>query len=281
MTEYINWNGKIVEKDKFHISPDNRSFRYGDGFFETMKIADHNILLANFHFARFFSSLQLLSFDVPVFFTQEYFTEQIQNLLKKNKHSSLARVRLMIYRGNGGLFDPENMYPNFVIQSWPLSESINELNANGLTIDIYTQARKVCDSFSMVKSNNYLAYAMAALWAKKNRLNDCLLLNPYNNICDSAIANIFIVQNNLIKTPAIAEGCVKGVVRSYLIECCKKDNIAISETAISVHDILQASEVFLTNAVAGIRWVKQLGERAYYEPFTAVKLYNDYMKNRP
>jgi branched-subunit amino acid aminotransferase/4-amino-4-deoxychorismate lyase len=280
MTEYISWNGKIVEKDKFHISPDNRSFRYGDGFFETMKIVNNNILLAGFHFTRFFSSLQLLSFDVPVLFTQEYFTEQIQNLLKKNKHSSLARVRMMIYRGNGGLFDPENHYPNFVIQTWPLQETINELNTNGLDIDIYTEARKVCDSFSMVKSNNYLSYAMAALWAKKNKLNDCVLLNPYNNICDSVIANIFIVQNNLIKTPAITQGCVNGVARSYLIECCKNNNIAISETTISVQDMVDASEVFLTNAVAGIRWVRQLGERMYNKPFIALKLHDDYMRSR-
>ncbi len=280
MTEYINWNGKIVEKDNFHISPDNRSFRYGDGFFETMKIMNGNMLLAEFHFIRFFSSLQLLSFDVPALFTPEYFTTQIQNLVVKNKHISLARVRLMVYRGNGGLYDPENLHPNFVIQSWPLQETVNELNQNGIDIDIYTEARKVCDSFSMVKSNNYLGYAMAALWAKKNKLNDCLLLNPYNNICDSTIANIFIVQNNLIKTPAIPEGCVNGVARSYLIECCKKDNIAISETTISAQDILHASEVFLTNAVAGIRWVKQLGECTYNQPSAAAQLHNDYMKVR-
>lgn len=280
MTEYINWNGKIVEKDKFHISPDNRSFRYGDGFFETMKIMERSILLANFHFTRFFFSMQLLSFDVPMLFTPEYFTAQIQNLISKNKHSSLARVRLMVYRGNGGLYDPENHYPNFVIQSWSLDEAVSDLNSNGLDIDIYTEARKVCDSFSMVKSNNYLRYAMAALWAKKNKLNDCLVLNPYDNICDSTIANIFIVQDNLIKTPAIAEGCVSGVARSYLIECCKKDNIPISETTISAEDILHASEVFLTNAVAGIRWVKQLGERNFNKPSIAVQLHNDYMKNR-
>ncbi len=234
MPEYINWNGKIVDKDNFHISPDNRSFRYGDGFFETMKIADGNLLLSGLHFTRFFSSLQLLSFDVPVLFTPEYFIEHVQNLVTKNNHRSHARVRLMVYRGNGGLYDPENHYPHFVIQSWPLQELRDELNTNGLNIDIYTEARKVSDSFSMVKSNNYLCYAMAALWAKKNKLNDCLLLNPYNNICDSTIANIFIVQDNVIKTPAIAEGCVNGVARSYLIECCKKDNIAISQTTIGL-----------------------------------------------
>ncbi len=80
MPEYINWNGKIVRKDDFHISPDNRSFRYGDGFFETMKIMDGNILLAGYHFTRIFSSLQLLSFDVPVLFSPEYFLSQVQKL---------------------------------------------------------------------------------------------------------------------------------------------------------------------------------------------------------
>lgn len=218
--------------------------------------------------------------NIAVHYFHEYMTAQVQNLIIKNKHSSLARVRLMVYRGNGGLYDPENLYPNFVIQSWPLQNTINELNTNGLDIDIYTEARKVSDSFSMVKSNNYLGYAMAALWAKKNKLNDCLLLNPYGNICDSTIANIFIVQDGLIKTPALAEGCVNGVARSYLIENCKKDNIAISETTISAHDILHASEVFLTNAISGIRWVKQLGECTYSQPDVALQLHNHYMKER-
>ncbi|WP_018613259.1 aminotransferase class IV [Segetibacter koreensis] len=280
MTEYINWNGKIVEKDVFHISPDNRSFRYGDGFFETMKVVDGNILLAAFHITRFFSSLQLLSFDVPALFTPEYITSQVQNLVIKNKHSSFARVRLMVYRGNGGLYDPENLHPNFVIQSWPLEKTSKELNTNGLNIDIYTEARKTSDSFSMVKSNNYLGYAMAALWAKKNKLNDCLLLNAYDDICDSTVANIFIVENNIIKTPAVAEGCINGVARAYLIECCKKDDIAIMETTISAQDVLNASEVFLTNAIAGIKWVKQLGECRFNSPSVALQLHNDYMKNR-
>jgi len=121
---------------------------------------------------------------------------------------------------------------------------------------------------------------MAALWAKQTKLNDCLLLNANNNICDSTIANIFIVKDNIIKTPSITEGCINGVARSYLIEYCKKDNITISETSISIQDLSDASEVFLTNAVAGIKWVKQSGKRTYNHPSVALQLHNDYMKNR-
>lgn len=280
MTEYINWNGKIVDKNTFHISPDNRSFRYGDGFFETMKIVNGAILLAGFHITRFFSSLELLSFNIPAVLTPEFIIGEVQKLVVKNEHSALARVRLMVYRGNGGLYDPENHHPNFLIQSWELLNTNEDLQTNGLDIDIYTEARKASDAFSMVKSNNYLQYAMAALWAKKNKLNDCLLLNAYENICDSTIANIFIVENNVIKTPAIAEGCVNGVARAYLLECCKKDGITVEQTTVSPKDVLYASEVFLTNAVAGIKWVAHLGGRSYSNPSVTLQFHNDYMKNR-
>ena len=249
-------------------------------FFETMKVVKGNILLAAFHIARFFSSLELLSFNIPAVLTPEFITGEVQKLVIKNNHSALARVRLMVYRGDGGLYDPENHHPNFIIQSWALSDTNEGLLTNGLDIDIYTEARKSSDAFSMIKSNNYLQYAMAALWAKKNKLNDCLLLNAYENICDSTIANIFIVENNVIKTPAIAEGCVAGVARAYLLECCKKNRITVEETTVTPTDVLYASEAFLTNAIAGIKWVKHLGGRNYSDSSVTLQLHNDYMKNR-
>jgi branched-chain amino acid aminotransferase len=82
-----------------------------------MKIVDGNILLAGFHITRFFASLQLLSFDVPALFTPEYITTQVQNLVIKNNHTSRARVRLTVYRGDGGLYDPENHYPNLLFKA--------------------------------------------------------------------------------------------------------------------------------------------------------------------
>jgi branched-chain amino acid aminotransferase len=130
-------------------------------------------------------------------------------------------------------------------------------------VDIFKDARKTCDNYSHVKSNNYLAYAMAALWAKKKHLNDVLLLNSYDRIADATIANIFIIKDGIVKTPALSEGCVSGVMRRHLLKCMRNENIPAEETKIEMEELLQASEVFLSNAVYGIRWVKSCGNSNY------------------
>ncbi len=256
---FLNCNGKIYKADKLLISPNNRSFRYGDGFFETMKMVNEKIVLAEYHFERLFASLETLQFEKPVYFTAGYFKEKITELAKKNNHQKLARIRLTIFRGDGGLYDPENHFPNYIIQSWEMNAANNLLNENGLVIDIYSDAKKICDNFSHIKSNNYLHYAMAALWAKKNKLNDALLLNPYDGIADATIANLFIVKDGVVKTPALTEGCVSGVMRKYLLKCLRSENIPVEETKITVEALREASEMFLTNAAYGIRRVKTCG----------------------
>jgi branched-chain amino acid aminotransferase len=144
-------------------------------------------------------------------------------------------------------------------------------------IGLYPNAKKSCDVFSNIKNNNYLQYAMAALWSKENKLNDALLLNSNNNIADSCIANVFIIKNGIIKTPALREGCVAGVMRQYLIEILKQNDIEVVETSINTEDIANADEVFLTNVIKGIMWVRQFGD-SNYAYFETKKIYKTIFK---
>jgi branched-chain amino acid aminotransferase len=271
---WLNYNGKLYKSDELLISPNNRSFRYGDGCFETMKMIDGRIVLQQLHFERLFASLDKLQFQNQSFFNAAYLLQQVEVLAKKNELAKLARVRLMVFRGDGGLYETENLSPNYLIQTWELNEANNKLNENGLVIDIYNDAKKVCDDFSQIKSNNYLCYAMAALWAKKNKLNDALVLNNFNGIADATIANVFIVKDGIVKTPALTEGCVGGVMRRYLLECMRKENMTVEETHIDVNDIYAASEMFLTNAAYGIRWVQHCGDKNYQQQIATVLFKN-------
>ena len=266
----LNYNGKLYRSDKFLISANNRSFRYGDGFFETMKLINGKIVLRNYHFERLFSSLELLQFDKPDYFTPQYLEEQITELVLKNKHSKLARIRLMIFRGDGELYGTENNFPNYIIQTWERNEIYNQLNKDGFVIDIFQHAKKACDNYSHIKSNNYLPYIMAALWAQKNKLNDAIVLNAYDRIADATIANVFILKDGVVKTPALTEGCVSGVMRRHLLKCMRDEGMPVEETSLTSEDILQAQEVFLTNAAYGIRWVKSVGESQYTNRFSTL-----------
>ena len=262
MTNFLNYNGKLYKEGELLISPNNRSFRYGDGCFETIKMINGRIVLKNLHFERLFSSLATLQFEVPKLLTADSLEQQITALAHKNGHTKLGRVRLMCFRGDGGLYDADNK-PNYLIQTWQMPESYNILNENGLVMGVYQDARKSCDSFSPIKNNNYLCYAMAALWAKQQKLNDAVVLNAFDRIADATIANVFIIKDGVILTPALTEGCISGVSRRYLLQCLRQQGIPVQETILTIDDINQAQEMFLTNAAYGMRWVHSCGNANY------------------
>ncbi len=261
--QFFNFNGKIYAEDTAIISSNNRGLRYGDGLFETIKIKNGNIIFANDHFARLWKGMQTLQFEIPKHFSPEKLQEEMVMLAKKNAHQNAARVRLTIYRGKGGLYDAENNLPNYFIETWELQKDSGQLNSNGLDVIIYTEAKKNCDVLSNLKHNNYLPYVMAAIFAKKNKCNDAILLNNFGKICDSTIANIFLMKDNTVYTPALSQGCVAGVMRKYILEQVKINGFACIEKEITIEELLNADEVFLTNAIYNIRWVKCINQKTY------------------
>ena len=274
---FLDYNGKIHSSTDPIINAGNRSFRYGDGFFETMKMINGKIVFSSLHFERLFSSLQTLQFDTPEYLTPSYLEDRITKLAIKNSHTKLARIRLTIFRGNGELNDTPGNSPGCIIQTWSLNATSNTINEYGSVIDIFKDAKIACDKFSHIKSNNYLPYIMGSLWAKKNALNDALMLNSSDRITEATIANIFIVKENIIKTPSLSEGCVSGIIRKHLLGCLAKDNITIEETELTIEDVLTASEVFLTNSIFGIKWVKQIREVYYNSNAIAASLHKKYL----
>ena len=252
-----------MKENQVFISPDNRSFRYGDGCFETIKLKDGHIKLFKYHWYRLIKSLAILKFQIPDYLTEPYLEDTIQKLVQKNNHQKLARVRVTITRGDGGLYDVLNHQPNILIQSWTLNPYQDRLNENGLVMDFFEDGRKAIDIFSNLKSNNYLLYAMAAIWAKEQKLNDAIILNSDGRICDTTIANIWLLKGKEIFTPPLTEACVMGTMRNFLLEKLKENGFTVNETVITKNDLLTADEVFVTNAIYGIKWVKQIGNKTY------------------
>ena len=104
---------------------------------------------------------------------------------------------------------------------------------------------------------------MASIYAKEKKINDCLVLNVYDRVCDASIANVLWVKNDMIFTPPLSEGCIAGVMRRYLIEKTQGARHKIQEKVCGVNDLENADEIFLTNAIQGIRWVKQFRNKRY------------------
>ncbi|GGB22663.1 aminotransferase class IV [Puia dinghuensis] len=262
-TAWINHNGAFLHAGSPVLTAGNRGFRYGDGLFETLLVKNGRIRLRDYHFDRLFAGMRLLRFAIPPSFTPENLESQILELCQRNAHSPLARVRFVVFRGEGGLYDTENLQPHYLIETWPLTPDDIGLNDKGLVIDVYPGGMKSCDAIANVKSNNFLLYVLAALYAREHWLDDCLVFNCYERLADSTIANLFYIKNRQVYTPSLSEGGVAGVMRRFLLAALPAAGFPVHERPVSVNDLLAADEVFLTNAIKGIRWVSSFRQSQY------------------
>lgn len=183
---YVNYNGDLFPRSHPIITAGNRGFRYGDGVFETMKLHGNKIIHQQYHFERLFAGLQILKFRLPPRLTTQYLQDAILQLRIKNESSEFAKARLMLFRKEGTLFDYRNAEPSFIIESFSLSPD-DLAFSQGLTIDIMPELRKSCDNLSRLKSNNYLPYTLAALHAAEMNLDECIILNSNDRVCDLRI----------------------------------------------------------------------------------------------
>jgi len=260
--KFLNYNGKHYEEGTAIISANSRALRYGDGIFETLKFKNNECILLEDHLNRLWQGLDMLQFEKPKLFTKQYLRDELERLLQKNKETA-ARVRINIFKGNGGLYDAENYHPNFIIQTMPLKSDTGSLNGNGLQVCIYRDAIKAIDNFSNLKHNNFLPYLMGAQFARAQKCNDAVILNHHRRICDSTIANIFIIKNGIVYTPALAEGCVAGVMRKFLLTHLPLLVTEVVECSITEEMLLAADEVFFSNSIYNMRWVAGINDKTY------------------
>ena len=247
MTKFVCFNGSMYAADTPLLTVQNSGYRYGDGVFETMKMVNGQIPLADLHFQRLFSSLKFL--EICYTFDASVLHKNIELLCDQNACNELARIRLSVFR--------DGDTSGFAIEASPASTEVNNWNEFGWNLGLFTHATKTKDELSNLKSANFLPYVLAARHAEKYNEHDAIVLNTDGLVCDTFRANIFLIKNGKVKTPALEQGCVAGVMRSYLVEKLRQLGTSVRESEVRVEDILKADEVFITNAVVGIRWMKQ------------------------
>jgi branched-chain amino acid aminotransferase len=260
------------------LTAQSRAFRYADGIFETMLVQNGRIRLDTYHFDRLTAGVHLLEFNASPALEPGQLTHQILQLCDRNGHAHLARVRLVVFRGEGGLFDPDDQPPHFVIESWPLTEDQLRFNDKGLMIGVFPHGRKACDSLANLKSDNFLLYALGARYARAHRLDDCLILNTYERFADSCIANLFYTRGRTVYTPPLSEGCVAGVMRRFLLHRLTVWGFPVAEQPVTRGDLDDADEIFLTNALKGIQWVGDFAGKKSHQPGIVRDIYERWSK---
>jgi branched-chain amino acid aminotransferase len=263
MMKYFVYNGKFYKEETAVIQAGSRGLRFGDGLFETIKSINSQLEFLDEHLARLWKGMQVLQFNIPKHFTPDGLQHEIEKLLTKNGHIKNARIRLTVFRGNGGLYDDIDHKPNYLIETWVLADETGNWNSNGLVLGIYADVKKSFDLLSNLKHNNFLPYVLAALYAKKEKWNDAVLLNTDGRLCDTTIANIFLIKDDVVYTPALPEACIDGIMRRHIISRLMAAGYKLVQGPLTTTNLEEADEVFLSNSIYNIRWVGSFGDKKY------------------
>ena len=266
LNSLINFNGNLIDPLTPVATIFNRSLRYGDGVFETMFWDGQKVLNLDFHLDRLFQGLMILHFDLSGGFSRKFISEEVKKIGERNAPATKARVRLNVFREDGSVLLPTANKPIFIIES----SVIPEENLTPLRLTIFKADTKSTGILSNLKTNNYLLNTLAIQFAKDNGFDDALILNSRGNICEASSSNLFMVQKGVLFTPALSQGCVAGTKRRELLEILPGLGFQIEETIITKEMVFEMEEIFLTNAIRGIRPVICIDSTYYSRELTTM-----------
>ncbi|CAL2091884.1 aminotransferase class IV [Tenacibaculum sp. 190524A05c] len=255
----INYNGSLISEEELQLTNQNRAFKYGDGIFETIKLQNGKIVFLEDHYFRLMASMRMLRMKIPMKFTLEFFEEEIKKTTAAF-NSNLLRIRINVYRKDGGLYTPLTNDVDYIIEVKEITSNVKEV----YKLDLYKDFYNYSGLLSTVKTTNRMLNTLAAIYAEENDLNNCVLLNERKGVVEVTNGNIFIVKGNTIKTPALTEGCIKGITRKKVIEIIEKHpDFTIEETSISPFELQKSDEVFITNAIVGLQPVTNYRKKEF------------------
>jgi branched-chain amino acid aminotransferase len=260
----ININGTILEDSKAYLSVDNRGFAYGDAVFETIKV-NSKPLFWEAHYFRLMASMRILRMEIPMHFTPEFLESQIMDLVDPQSDKAKSyRIKLTVFRATGGYYTPTSNSVKFIITLSPLDSDIYNSHTDSCEIELFKDYFIAPNLLSTLKTNNKAINVVGSIFAKENNYDNCLLLNTNKNIIEALNGNVFLVKDNVIKTPPLADGCLKGIIRDQLIDMISKsDNYDLIETSISPFELQKADEIFITNVIQGIKPVTKFRKKTY------------------
>ncbi len=260
----INFNGEILESTT-NLSIENRGFTYGDALFETIKVSLGKVQFLEDHYFRLMASMRIMRMEIPMSFTMEFIEEEILKTLEANNLlNATTRVKFIVNRNSGGLYTPTDNNVTYLITVRSLDNDFYILNEDAYEVDLFKDYYVTPGLLSTLKTNNKALNVVGSIYAKENGLHNCLVLNTNKQVVEALNGNLFVVKGNTIKTPPIADGCLKGIMRKQIIELLEKnDGYELIEASVSPFELQKADEIFLTNVIVGIQPITKYRKKEY------------------
>lgn len=240
----------LAESESFHFIEKFRAIRTAFPFFtETLEV----IRL----------KLNILNQTYPEFTERggAGLKRQLERTLTKNKHFMGACLTLKLW-----FFNQEVHYS---LQSEKLDDIEFSLNEKGLYVDILTDVRKPVSTLSNLSIGSEIYWEIAGKKVLDLTAEVLLILNSAGQLVEAPFSNVYLIKDKIVKSPGTEQGAYVDVTQPVMHEIAKKLNLEFSDAkGISVNDMKDADEIFIVNAIEGIRWIAGFENKRYFNHTT-------------
>lgn len=265
MTIAILINGAAPDDPAHAIAANDRGFQYGDGVFETALLTNAGVRFLDQHLQRLFAGCERLGIRAP---DRSTLLSEIAQVTA-SQHSGVLKIILSRGVGGRGYRPAQGLQTTRVVA----------LYAPVVAASVWGIALRWCNTrlgrnaqLAGIKHLNRLEQVLAQAEWHDQRIGEGLMLDTEGELVCGTASNVFIVREGVLQTPDLRFCGVRGVMRGQVLEAAARLGIATSEEPLWPHDLESASEVFVTNALRGIRPAVTLEGRHWDRRATAQQL---------
>ena len=257
---YILVNGSFVPMAEYRIS-----LKESEGFLFTERI---RAVRSAFPFYR--EMLEMIKQKLMIF--NQSFSEltendgaelkrQMERTITKNKHFLCLVLSLRFWISDHNI--------QYSIQSAKHENAGYGLNDKGLYVAVFDTIRKSVSSLSNTSLGSEINWRIAGNYPKDVASDEFLLLNTDGQIIEAVGANVYLIKGSRIKGASIYHGAYADIPKPLMLSVFNKLKLSYSEKdGITEEDMKEADEIFLVNAIDGIRWVVGFEGKRYFNNTT-------------
>ena len=255
LSKYVWFDGKYVLAEKAQVPITTHAIHYGTSIFEGIRAywngKNLHIFRLDEHVKRFRRSGQF--YNISLNFSDKVISDAIIGICKKNEIKKSCYIRPFYFVGDYGinLHVTEKAPTNVGIFSFLFGDLFNK---NGISAGVVSW-RKFSGKSTPTQAKmggNYLNSIIATQEAKRNGVDEAILLDHNGNVSEAPGENIFIVRDEQLATPSLASSALEGITRDAVIKIARDLDIDVVERDIPRMELSISDEIFLTGTAAEI-----------------------------
>lgn len=257
MKTYLN--GQMLDDTQALISSQDAGFQHGVGLFETMFAANGHVFRLDQHLARLKRSAAELGLAGDM--DTAPLADAVNQTLAANELDN-ARIRLTVTAGTLSMLrsgkgeEAMKVVQTVCVQASEPTAFAPGYFDQGVRVRLYGQGANPFDITAGHKTLNYWARLRSLRQAAASDCAEAIWLSVTNHLASGAVSNIMLVKDGELLTPiargeekaeALPAPVLPGVTRQAVIELAEAQGLKVNKQMLSVEDLLEADEVFLTN----------------------------------